>query len=34
VTRSFKPQSDLIEFISQFSKLRCGRCWFLSGFCY
>jgi hypothetical protein len=24
---------DLIDFISQFSKLRCGRYWFLSGFC-
>jgi hypothetical protein len=31
--RSFKPQSDLIKVISQFSKLRCGRCWFFSGFC-
>jgi hypothetical protein len=26
-------ESNLIEFISQFSELRCGRCWFLSGFC-
>jgi len=24
---------DLIEFISQFSELRCGRYWLLSGFC-
>jgi hypothetical protein len=24
---------DLIDFISQFSKLRCGRYWFFSGFC-
>ncbi len=24
---------DLIEFISQSSELRCGRYWFLSGFC-
>jgi hypothetical protein len=24
----------LIEFVSQFSELRCGRNWFLSGFCY
>jgi len=26
-------QSDLIEFISQFSELRCQRYWFLSGLC-
>jgi hypothetical protein len=26
-------ESDLIEFISQFSELRCARYWFLSGFC-
>jgi hypothetical protein len=25
--------SDLIQFISQFSKLRCEKYWFLSGFC-
>ncbi len=24
---------DLMEFSSQFSELRCGRYWFLSGFC-
>ncbi len=24
---------DLIDFISQFSKLKCGRYWFLIGFC-
>jgi hypothetical protein len=27
-------KSDLIELISQFSELRCGRYWFLSGFCF
>jgi hypothetical protein len=26
-------ESDLIEFISQFSELMCGRYWFFSGFC-
>ncbi len=26
-------KSDLIEFISQFPKLRCEKDWFLSGFC-
>ncbi len=26
-------ESDLIEFVSQFSELRCGRYWFLNGFC-
>jgi hypothetical protein len=26
-------ESDLIEFISQFSELRCERYWFLNGFC-
>jgi len=26
-------ESDLIEFISQFSELRCERYWFVSGFC-
>jgi hypothetical protein len=26
-------KSDLIKFISQFSKLRCGKYWFLNGFC-
>ncbi len=26
-------ESDLMEFISQFSKLMCGRYWFLSEFC-
>jgi hypothetical protein len=26
-------ESDLIEFISQFSELRCGGYWFLSEFC-
>jgi hypothetical protein len=27
-------KSDLIEFISEFSELRCGRYCFLSGFCW
>ncbi len=26
--------SNLIKIISQFSELRCGRYWFLIGFCY
>ncbi len=26
-------EADLLEFISQFSELRCERDWFLSGFC-
>ncbi len=26
-------KSDFIDFISQFSELRCGRYWFVSGFC-
>jgi len=26
-------ESELIEFVSQFSELRCGRYWFWSGFC-
>jgi hypothetical protein len=25
---------DLIEFVSQFSELRCGRNWYLNEFCY
>jgi hypothetical protein len=27
-------ESDLIEFFSSFSDLRCGRYWILIGFCF